>query len=184
MSQQVKYYWGIEQGSAEWFAIRADLYTASNFLAVLKGRAKKNTARSSHGGFWAERGKILEAQASILYQRITGIELDFPAFITNKLYPNAGYSPDGVNKDKTRLVEIKCFKREKHQSINTIEDIPTEVIAQCLGGMMIAEIDTIDLVLYNPEDTAKNAFKIITLTTNKKIKKIQDNIKNKLKELE
>ena len=34
-----------------------------------------------------------------------------------------------------------------------IEDIPTEVIAQCQGGTMIAEIDTIDLVLYNPDDT-------------------------------
>jgi hypothetical protein len=94
MSQQVKYYWGIEQGSAEWFAIRADLYTASNFLAVLKGRAKKNTAKSSPWrGFGLREGKILEAQASILYQRITGIELDFPAFITNKLHPERWLQP-------------------------------------------------------------------------------------------
>ena len=85
------------------------------------------------------------------------------------------------DRNKTRLVEIKCFKLEKHQSINTGEDIPAEVIAQCQGGTMIAEIDTIDLVLYNPDDTAKNAIKIITLKRNKKI---QDNIKNKLKELE
>lgn len=107
-----------------------------------------------------KRGRELEPEAIEIYERIYSIKVRRPGFVTNTKYPNAGYSPDGMYKQK--LLEVKCFGKDKHLSI-FVDSIPFEVMAQCQFGMMIAEMDECDLVLYNPDIEPIEAIRIINI---------------------
>lgn len=147
----------VEQGSDEWFALRKGRITASNAAALLlRGvnaailKNSNDSVDTNNGGFWSNRGSTLEPEAIELYEQIKDVKVERAGFVTNDRYPRAGYSPDGWDP----IIEVKCFAEAKH--LAAIEDTPMEVYAQCQFGLMIAEKDSIDLLLYNPdiEDTA------------------------------
>lgn len=136
----------VQQNSPEWFALREPLITASNAYALLtRGKnACKNSAGGSGSGFWAERGHILEAEALEVYEAVYGVEVERVGFVTNADFPECGYSPDG-----DIYLEVKCFKDEKH--LSSIKDLPIEVICQVQFGMMITELPSAKVILYNPD---------------------------------
>jgi hypothetical protein len=157
-------YHKVEQGSSEWHALRIGKVTASN-AAVLLARGKKaatGTANISSGGFWAERGHILEVKALEAYEAVYDVKTEAIGFMTNDQFPDAGYSPDNyvVIKNGIMPLEVKCFKEEKH--LACLEDTPIEVYAQIQFGLMISESDMARLIHYNPdiEDTSL-CFKVI-----------------------
>jgi hypothetical protein len=150
----------IEQRSAEWHKLREGRFTASNAGKLLEfGPHKALEPSTFTGNKWTERGLILEPEAIELYERVKQIDVLHVGFVTNSHYPNCGASPDGLT---DRLIEVKCFEKDKHLSIN-LETIPFEVMAQLQFGMMICEMETADLVLYNPDVDAKDALKIISV---------------------
>jgi putative phage-type endonuclease len=108
-----------------------------------------------------QRGKDLEPEALEIYHRThDNIEILTVGFVTNPKYPNAGASPDGIVGDK--LIEVKCFGADKHIRVS-LGDIPPEVMAQVQMQMLICELDSCDLVLYNPDLEPKQAFKVINI---------------------
>jgi hypothetical protein len=156
----------VEQGTPEWHALRDGLITASNAGKLLQLGIESALATSNFKGNWyTQRGHDLEPEAIELYELVKNITVERPGFITNSKYPGCGVSPDGIT---DRLIEVKCFMKDKHLSINE-KTIPFEVIAQIQFGMMITGLRKTDLVLYNPDLEAEEALKIITVDRDLKI---------------
>lgn len=155
----------VKQGTDEWHGLRLQYpHTASlAYLLLTKGKnaaSNKQGVRSS--GFWAERGHILEDEAIKVYEAVYGCDVERPGFITNTDYPDCGWSPDATRMEIRRGIEVKCFKDEKH--LACLEEIPTEVYAQCQFGIMVGEMEIFDLVFYNPDiDDPKLCFKVHTM---------------------
>jgi len=149
----------VKQGTDEWHGLRVQYpHTASlAYVLLTKGKHAASNKFGVRGtGFWAERGHILEDEAIDIYESVYGVKVERIGFVTNTEYPKCGWSPDGgiglliVSVDGHRRgIEVKCFKEEKH--LACIDEIPTEVYAQCEFGEMIGELDDLDLIFYNPD---------------------------------
>lgn len=163
----------VEQGSPEWLELRKVYATASNALYMLTCGVAAAIAKNSNtfkGNFWTRRGHRLESQAVSLYCKVTGSTSQSVGFVTNSAYACAGCSPDGIT--EVRPIEVKCFKKEKHLSIQTESDIPAEVYAQCQYVIMVLEADSIDLILFHPPRdgvTPKEALKIFNIKRDEKL---------------
>ncbi len=179
----------LEQGSPEWLELRKDLYTGSGAdkLLSFSGHVKivdgvvsayaLSEITGFGGNFHTRRGHILEDEAIELYQQIKKCEVmtsPEAGFVTNSKFPTCGYSPDGLRIDRT--IECKAFNPEKHMKMFNGE-IPLKVLAQCHFGMLICGKRICDLIIYNPDLEAAQAFKVITIRWNPAIAK---NFKRKL----
>lgn len=154
-----------EQGSAEWFAARMGIPTASEFSTVMasgRGGGESKTRKTymlklagelltgepmeSFSNHHTERGKEQEPDARNLYAFMKDVEPQLVGFIRNG---NTGCSPDSlVGKDG--MVEIKT--KLPHLQIECILSggIPSEHRAQCQGALWVAEREWIDFVSYWP----------------------------------
>jgi hypothetical protein len=158
-----------EQGSEQWHELRTGKFTGTAAAKLLKHGAidYSLTERSNFRGNWyTKRGHELEPEALELYELITKTMVGRPGFVTNNLYPDCGYSPDGLVEGK--VIEVKCFMEDKHKQLYN-GDIPFEVLAQIHFGMMICERKAADLIIYNPELEPKLAFKIIPIKASRGI---------------
>lgn len=151
----------MEQGSPEWFAVRAGIPTASEFSTVMaKGEGKTRmtymrklageilTGRpmESYSNAHMERGKEQEPEARAEYEFTTNVDLLRVGFVQNG---PKGCSPDsligatGALEVKTALPHILIEKIER-------DAFPPEHKAQCQGVLWIAEREWIDLAIYCP----------------------------------
>jgi len=155
----------IDQNTDLWLELRKGKVTASNaYILLTKGKNAAISANNGGGGenFWSKRGHILEGEAIEIYESVTGKKVEIIGFITNDKYPDCGYSPDGYK------LESKSFKSEKH--LACINELPIEVYCQVQFGMMIAEWDDIDVILYNPDiEDSKLCFKVINVKRDEKL---------------
>jgi hypothetical protein len=155
-----------EQGTAEWFAARCGIVTASEFQTLLmKGKGggvsltRQTYMRKLAGeiitgepseGFSntnTERGKAMEPEARDLYAFMADCEPQQVGFIKSG---RKGASPDSLIGDKGGL-EIKT--RLPHLMIELLEkdEVPPEHIAQIQGGMWVGEREWWDFVAYWPK---------------------------------
>lgn len=160
-----------EQRSAEWYALRAGMPTASEFskLITSDGTPSKSAAGYAltlagemfagrtldafEGTQWTERGREMEDEAIRRYQFDRDLDVDPVGFVTDDA-KRAGCSPDGfVGKDG--LVEVKCLKAENHiKAILYYQKhgrCPTDYVQQTQGQMWICERLWCDLIFYHPE---------------------------------
>jgi len=161
----------IDQGSDEWLAERAGKYTGSNASKLLRhGRTEKAQAKleSSPKNYWMQRGTDLEPYAIVAYELVKDLKVERPGFVTNELYPECLYSPDGWHDDT--LIEVKCFGEKKHTEIN-IRNIPKDILAQVHFGMIMCEKKNTTLVLFNPDVEPKDALKIIKVKKDRQLEK-------------
>lgn len=153
-------YHDVKQGTPEWHKLREGLWTGSVALYLLQ--KKPLPVRSQwDGNDSTRRGKILEEIAMMEYARLYRQPLR-PGFVTNSVYPNAGYSPDGI--DGGWLLEGKALQGVKHdelfatgRSINELRDIiisriPIQYKAQIFFGMIITGKRKARLLAINPEN--------------------------------
>ena len=159
----------VTQGSQAWLDLREGLYTGSNAHKLLKyGNIDYALSQINgfKGNFWTNRGHILENEAIELYEQIKSTSISRVGFVTNSIYPDCGYSPDGFARDI--LIEVKCFSKDKHMTI-VRGDIPMEIHAQVQYGMMICNQTMCHLIAYNPDLEVSDAFKVIEIKANRKI---------------
>jgi hypothetical protein len=177
-------YHHIEQRSPEWFDLKKEYpLSASRAGDLLTYGAEKliEFQPTSWGGnYWTKRGELLEKPAIELYEQIKGVRTKSIGFITNKLYPLCGYSPDDYLPD--RFIEVKCFNKDKHLSLR--EKIPFEVMAQIQFGLFVGEKDITDLVAYNPDLEPEDCLIITTIERDEGIHKNFKRIINKVKYIE
>ena len=154
-----------EQGSPEWFKVRAGMPTASEFGTVMasgRGGAESKTRRTyllklageiltgepmeSFSNPHMERGKVMAAEARDSYAFLRDAEPEQVGFITNG---RKGCSPDSLI-GNDGLLEIKT--KLPHLLIEALlrGDFPPEHKAQCQGQLWVAERDWIDIAVYWP----------------------------------
>lgn len=151
-----------EQGSAEWYAARRGIPTASEFSTVMaKGEGKirrtymlklageilTQECAESYSNGHMERGKAMEADARQLYALHHEAEPELVGFIRNGqkgCSPDSLLDPDGMLEVKTKLPHllIETLLRDK---------FPAEHVAQCQGALWVAEREWIDIAVYWPK---------------------------------
>lgn len=154
-----------DQGSPEWFAVRAGKPTASEFHTVMasgRGGGESKMRRTymfklageiltgepmeSYSNHHMERGKVMEDEARDAYCRHMLCGVDQVGFIRNG---NKGCSPDSLS-GSDGMVEIKT--KLPHLQIECLLSggVPSEHRAQCQGALWVAEREWIDFVSYWP----------------------------------
>lgn len=156
-----------EQGSAEWFAARAGMPTASEFATILAkgkdGKSESVTRRKymlqlageiltgepveSYSNAHMERGKALEDEARRAYAFMHDADPQRVGFIVNG---DKGCSPDSLL-GKNGGLEIKT--KLPHLLIDALlkDDMPPEHKAQVQGSMWVCEREWWDFVAYWPK---------------------------------
>lgn len=160
------------QGTPQWKALRKGLWTGSVAIRLLQGKPLLVDS-DWEGNKYTKRGHILELVAIREYERQYRTKVRRPGFITNSVYPNAGYSPDGV--DRSVLLEVKAFNGDRHDKL-VAGDIPLEVLVQIYFGMIITGYRKARLLAINPE--REEQLTVIDIEYNKAI---GDNIRRKLR---
>jgi len=160
----------VEQRSAEWYALRLGVPTASDFSKAITPKQGKRSAQA--GAYaaklaleiynnepcedfidteWMERGAGLEAEAISQYEMIYDVDVTPVGFITDD--KGRGCSPDGLVGSEGS-VEIKCLKPVNHVAAMVEYDATGEFdakyIPQTQGQMLIAQRAWCDLILYAP----------------------------------
>ncbi len=155
-----------EQGSEEWFALRAGLPTASEFATVMasgRGGAESKTRKTymlklagevltgepmeRFGNVHTDRGHEMEPTARDLYAFLADVEPEQVGFITNGRKggsPDSLIGSDGALEIKTKLphLHLECLLRG---------EFPPEHKAQCQGILWVAEREWIDIAIYWPK---------------------------------
>lgn len=165
-------YHNVEQGSPAWQLLRKDLWTGSKAIRLLQGKALPREYEFE-GNRYTKRGQVLEVIAIREYERQYRRKVLRPGFITNTVYTNAGYSPDGV--DRNILLEVKALNGERHEKA-VAGQIPLEHQVQLLFGMIITGLRKGRFIFINPE--YEEQLTIIDITYDKLI---GNNIRRKLR---
>lgn len=137
----------VEQRSAAWKLLRKGLWTGSIAIRLLQGKPLPHEY-DWDGNDATRRGQMLEFAAVREYERRYHRFVARPGFVTNSVYPNAGYSPDAI--DGRILLEIKAFNGERHDEL-VAGKIPLAVRVQILFGMIITGLRRARLLAINPE---------------------------------
>lgn len=154
-----------EQGSEEWFRVRAGMPTASEFATVMasgRGGGESKTRRTymlklageiltgepmdTYQNGHMERGKVMEAEARDLYAFMRDVEPDCVGFIASDgkgCSPDCLIGADGMAEIKTKLPHLQI-------DVLLRGELPPEHKAQCQGGLWVAEREWIDFVSYWP----------------------------------
>lgn len=158
-----------EQGTPEWYAVRAGMPTASEFATVMrtKGKGDDGTSKErrtymlklagevltgqpseSYSNGFMERGKVLEPEARNLYAFMHDADPQLVGFIVNDGL-RCGCSPDSLIGERGAL-EIKSAL--PHIQIDRLlRDVrPPEHRAQCQGVLWVAGREWIDFASYCP----------------------------------
>lgn len=157
----------VEQGSAEWLALRLGIVTMSELECLLvagKGEAGFGVAAFSYmdqligeriTGEAAElpfttrataRGHEYEIKARDLYEAREEVTTTQAAIILNH---GCGYSPDSlVGADG--LTEIKSKLPKFQVAVILGDEVPKEHVAQCQGGLWVSDREWIDFISYWP----------------------------------
>lgn len=165
-------YHDVEQGSDEWLELRKGLWTGSKALRLLEGKSMPKDYVWG-GNNATRRGHALESVAIREYEREYKTKVSRPGFVTNTVYPNAGYSPDGI--DGNWLLECKALNGIRHEEL-VAEKIPLIYMVQIYFGMIITGKRKARLLAFNPEYE-----KQLTVIEVKYYKLIGDNIRKKLR---
>ncbi len=137
----------VKQGSKEWHVLRAPLWTGSRAIKLLQGKPLPNDS-NVHVSAAMARGSALEPVAIMEYERQVRRKVKRPGFGTNSVYPNAGFSPDGI--DGKVLLEVKCANGDRHEAL-AAGVIPLEYLAQIYLGMIVTGLRKAKLLAFNPE---------------------------------
>lgn len=159
----------MEQGTEEWFKVRAGVPTASCFSKIVtsKGELSKSLPAYANklagellvekslddfeGNVWTERGKEMEAQARAYYEFENNCDVAEIGFVIND---GVGCSPDGLVGDDGML-EIKCLKSENHIEamlyFKKHGKAPTKYIPQVQAQMWVCGRAWCDLLFFHPD---------------------------------
>lgn len=159
----INFYWDVEQGTPKWKLLRKGLWTGSVAIKLLQGKSFPREYEFA-GNDATRRGTLLEVASIREYERKYRCKVKRPGFVTNSVYPNAGYSPDGI--DGAWLLESKSFNGARHDSL-AAGKIPLEVQVQILFGMIITGKRKARLLAYNPDVVGKEELTVIEVTYEK-----------------
>jgi putative phage-type endonuclease len=157
----------IEQGSAEWLAIRLGKVTASRITDVLaKGKSGEAATREdyrtelvvqrltnepgeSFTNAAMEWGTQTEPMARIAYEAHANVFVEQIAFVDHPTIEWFGCSPDGLV-GETGLLEIKCPASKTHIKYLLGGKPPAKYVPQMQCQMAVTGREWCDFVSYDP----------------------------------
>jgi len=157
----------VQQGSPEWFALRAGKVTASrvadilaktktgpsasrqNYLIELALQRTTGIIQESYTNAAMEWGTQTEPQARVAYEVNTNNFVDQVAFIDHPSIAWFGCSPDGLVSDRG-LVEIKCPNSPTHWEYFKAKKAPNKYVIQMQAQMAVTGRDWCDFVSFDP----------------------------------
>jgi len=144
----------VEQGTPEWFALRAGIPTASEFANLVTPNWKIRTGemvesylsrklaerwRRSPLAGWSsgpmEQGSLREDEAIPYFEVRTGKQVKRIGFVTTD-DGRWGCSPDGLLADGTGI-EVKCPEPQTQVKYLLSGEIPAQYAAQVQGSMLV-----------------------------------------------
>jgi len=158
----------VEQGTPEWYAVKAGIPSASEFDKIITAGGQPSKQQHAYQsrllaekmlgrcieGFaktpWMDRGNELEAEAADFYSMSKSLELKKVGFITNDR-KTLGCSPDRIV-GEDGLVELKCPAHHTH--VDYLEDplaLKKDYHVQVQGQLLVTARKWADLVSYCPE---------------------------------
>jgi hypothetical protein len=161
----------VEQGSPEWFALRAGMPTSSNAKKLVTSQGKESKSMPEYaielagdlyagqplnafeGNAWTDRGTELEDSARSLYEMVNDVEAQTVGFITDDDQQH-GASPDNLIGEDGGL-EIKCLKATNH--IKAImyykknKKPPTDYVSQVQSCLFETGRKWWDLMFFHPD---------------------------------
>lgn len=156
----------MEQGSADWLALRLGKVTASRMSDVLskgRGTAPSKTAETYMMELLAERltgeskpffendamrwGTETEPQARFMYELKSGNKVDEVAFIERNEF--IGVSPDGLI-GECGMIEIKCPTTITQIKRALTDDYSKDYYAQIQMQLWVAEREWCDFLSFDP----------------------------------
>jgi hypothetical protein len=148
------------QGTPAWKLMRKGLWTGSVAIRLLQGKSLPSDY-DWDGNDATRRGHALEVAAIREYERKYSTKVQRPGFVTNSVYLNAGYSPDGI--DHAWLLEAKALNGIRHEDLVSdrmplkqltdmiVSKIPLQYKVQIFFGMIITGKRKARLLAFNPE---------------------------------
>jgi hypothetical protein len=172
-----------EQRSAEWFAARVGVLTATGAAAMLSKprtgtketagkrnlrlrlalEALRGTALDDDEPFESKdmrRGRALEPAARGWYEAVTGEIVQTVGFVKHDTLP-IGCSPDGIVGDYDGGLELKCPIPATHWEYVEGNKVPSEYAPQILHSLYVTGLPWWDFCSYCPEfDGAARLFRV------------------------
>lgn len=162
----------LDQGSPQWFAVRAGIPTASEFHRIITPKREQladgrwsyafelaaerllgESRQSLDGLQWVERGKVLEVDAVSHYEFVRDRKTAKVGFITPD-HGRYGCSPDrlvaGNDGDPLCALEIKCPSSIKHLEY-FINGPGADYRCQVQGSLLVTGFDQWDFLSYHPQ---------------------------------
>jgi putative phage-type endonuclease len=158
----------VEQGTAEWHALRCGKVTASRVADIIRKTksgtsatrerymgeliAERLTGNADTSGFKSadmERGNIVEADAASAFEFFRDVTLDRVAFVDHPTVGMSGASPDRLL-GSSGLVEIKCPATHTHVATLLSEKIPADYLTQMHWQMACTEREFCEFVSFDP----------------------------------
>ena len=165
-----------EQGTDEWFKLRAGKPTSSEFSNLVTGLGKESKSLPKYaaklageklvmstrgeklddgfdGNKYTERGHELEPESRADYAMTNQVKVQEVGFITDDLL-QYGASTDGLVGDDG-VVEFKNLTGtrmiELMMYVASNKKIPPEYIPQLQGELLVTEREWVDIVFYHPQ---------------------------------
>lgn len=161
----------VEQGSADWYELRAGRATSSEFHKILTKTGQFSKSANKYANAlvaefmlqravdiydstpWMERGKILESAAADFYSMTYDVELKKVGFVTTE-DGFCGCSQDRLIMKDGKVIgslEIKCPSPEVHMENLTEKKVDKNHWPQLQGTYFVTGVPTIDIISYHPE---------------------------------
>ena len=192
----------IEQGSPEWFALRAGKVTASrvadilaktktgpsasrqNYLIELAIQRTTGIIQESYTNAAMEWGTQTEPQARVAYEVNTNNFVDQVAFIDHPNIAWFGCSPDGLVSDRG-LVEIKCPNSATHWEYFKSKKPPQKYFIQMQAQIAVTGRDWCDFVSFDPRMPDRSQLLVVRVPRDEVfIAEMETEIKKFLSEVE
>lgn len=177
----------VVQGSPAWFKLRENLWTGYTSIRLMMGKRLLPVSEWD-GNNATRRGQMLEFAAIREYERKYHTKVQRPGFVTNTVYPNAGYSPDAI--DGGWLLEAKALIEMRHQGLISdkmsltelqgiiASKIPLQFKVQIFFGMIITGKRKARLLAFNPDIVDQEQLLVVEIGYDKLI---GNNIRRKLR---
>ena len=192
----------IEQGSNEWFAMRAGKVTASrvadilattrsgpsasrqNYLIELALQRSTGNIEPSYTNAAMEWGTQTEPQARAAYEVETGNFVDQVAFIDHPTIAWFGCSPDGLVGDDA-LIEIKCCNSSTHWEYFKAKKPPQKYVIQMQTQLAVTGRKWCDFVSFDPRMPERSQLLVVRVDRDEAfIAELEEKVKQFLSEVE
>lgn len=198
-----------QQGTEEWFRLRAGKVTASGLadaLAIRKINPNKGESTEARKGYIAEivaetlsgepdmegyisqsmkDGNEYEPFARAAYEVKYDVSVDKVGFVVHPTIERFGASPDGLMESLGGGLEIKCPKTKTHIKYLRAGVLPPDYEPQVMANLACSELEWWDFVSFGMKVAPRfQIMKVRVYRDEVRIKEIEDGVRSFLQEVD